>query len=172
MCKVLYREIVDTDRLFVFPAALYLLHKFLFNLIVVIKVAANGLTILFGDIFGNRLLKLVVVYSMARLIPYLIHVLHVAAEAAELRKELALVQVPLPILVVRLYSGPSIEAFVGVGFDLVNRQSEILIVAEPLVSLILDFIFLDSIAERDELKSLLALHTLIVPLREEEDLYV
>ena len=172
VCKVLHREIVDADRLLVFSTALNLLHKFLLDLIVVIEVAADGLTILLGDIFDERLLKLVVVYSMARLIPHLIHVLHVPAKAAKLRKELALVQVPLPILVVRLDSWPSIKAFVGVGLDLVNRQSELLIVAQPLVSLILNLVLLNSIAERDELESLLALHALIVSLGEEEDLYV
>ena len=113
-----------------------------------------------------------VVNAIARLVPNLINVLHVAIETAKLCQELAFVQVPLPIVVVCLDPRPSIKPLVCVGLDLVDRLAKLLIVAEPLVHLVLNLTLLPSIADRNELKSLLALHTLIVPLREEEDLDV
>ncbi len=84
MSKVLHREVIDAHGLLKHATALNLLYKLFFDSVVVVEVAAHSLPILLGQVFNQRLFKLSVVNAMALLVPDLIHVLHVAAEATVL----------------------------------------------------------------------------------------
>ena len=79
---------------------------------------------------------------MALFIPMRVNELHIAIKAAELRQELGLVQIALPILNIRLNTRLLVESLVSVILSIINSLAKQVIVLNPRKILLLSQVFL------------------------------